>query len=174
MYGYADAHAIGSPLLENDPVALSGTMSTATIFNGTTLDNSQFAYAGGDVTKTALDAEINGAGNTVSTSIQPVFITQKDINFAPTKGISNKIFSHIGYTCADVDSCYSPYFGIGFEVEFGQGQGNHCDDECDNNNNDCNNNCNDDCEDDQNCNDCVKCALSQWGIWAKFGVAFSS
>ncbi len=174
VYGYADAHAIGSPLLENDPVALSGTMSTATIFNGTTLDSSQFAYAGGDVTKTALDAEINGAGNTVSTSIQPVFITQKDINFAPTKGISNKIFSHIGYTCADVDSCYSPYFGIGFEVEFGQGQGNHCDDECDNNNNDCNNNCNDDCEDDQNCNDCVKCALSQWGIWAKFGVAFSS
>ena len=176
VYGFVDISQAGNTLQVGEPVALSATMSTATINNAPNtlnnggIDNPQFAYAGQAV-KVRLDTD-RTLLTPIQTSIQPVFITQKDINFAPTKGISNKIFSHLGYTCADIDSCYSPYFGIGFEAEFGQGHGNNCDNECEEEN-DCKNKCDNDCEEDQNCNDCVKCALSQWGIWAKFGVAFS-
>ncbi len=175
VFGFASA-ATGD-LLVNDPVALSATMNDATIFGAPNtntnggIDNPQFAFAGDADPRVALNATRAG-GDTIRTSIDPIFIRQEDINFAGTKGISNKIFSHIGYTCIDEDSCYSPFFGIGFEAEFGQGNGDDCDNDCDDDN-DCNNDCDDDCDNDPLCHDCVKCALSQWGVWAKFGVTFN-
>jgi hypothetical protein len=182
VYGFANAD--NAPVLIDEPVALSATMSQATILgapaftaNNANIDNPQFAYAGGSDPRVALNVSTTSS-TPIMTSIDPVFITQDDINFAGIKGISNKIFTHIGYTCMDEDSCYSPYFGIGFEAEFGQSCGNNdCDDDCnigDNNcNNDCDNDCDDDCDNGPKCHDCVKCALSQWGVWAKFGVAFN-
>jgi hypothetical protein len=169
VYGYVELTVPNADnLQQNDPVALSSTQSKATTFETSTIDNPQFAYAG-QVNRVRLDG-IRGVAAGIQTSINPIFIKQEDINFASTKGISNKIFSHVGYTCADVDRCYAPYFGLGFEAEFGQTCSNSCDDDCDNNDN-CKDDCNDDCNEPK-CHDCVKCALSQWGIWAKFGVSF--
>ena len=106
-------------------------------------------------------------GNEISTSIQPIFIKQSDINFAKTQGISNKVFSHIGYNW-ECD-CWSQFFGVGFEAEFGQHNGDKCDNDCDT---DCKTSCKDDCDDSLR-GDCVRCAISQWGIWVKGGVAFN-
>jgi len=177
VFGFASAAS--APLTANDPVALSATMSEATIFGATNtitntgIDNPQLAFAGAEGARVALNASRAVGAEAIRTSIDPIFIKQEDINFAGIKGISNKIFSHIGYSCIDTDSCYSPYFGVGFEAEFGRGHSNDCDDDCDNDCDNDKNNCDDDCDDEQKCHDCIKCALSQWGIWAKFGVSFN-
>ncbi len=65
----------------------------------------------------------------------------------------------------DVDSCYSPYFGIGFEAEFGRTRGDNCDNDCDNDCDNEKNKCDDDCDNDPLCHDCVNVRLAQWGIW---------
>jgi hypothetical protein len=129
------------------------------------VDNAQlasFGEPGG--TFAALEACSND-DVAINTSIQPIFIKQTDINFAKTQGISNKIFSHIGYNWEC--ECWNPFFGIGFEAEFAQHNKN---DNC--NNNECETSCNNDCDDGLQGN-CVRCGLSQWGIWVKGGVAFN-
>ncbi len=100
VYVFASGNQVGNDLRVGDPVALSATMSEATIFSATNdannnnIDHPQCAYAGQAV-KVALNNARVGGTNT-RTSIDPVFIKQEDINFAGTQGISNKIFSHIG------------------------------------------------------------------------------
>jgi len=175
VYGYVG----GTDGDVGNPVALSATMNNATINGGdnfgttasipvadgiqnSNIDNAQLATSGA----TALNVNREMGANQTHTSIQPVFITQDNINFARTKGISNKLFSHAGYTWINKND-WVPYLGVGFEVEWGT-TGNNCDD-CD----DCDNSC-DECGVD--CNEangnCLKCALTQWGIWTKVGVSF--
>ena len=82
--------------------------------------------------------------NQVYTSIDPIIITEKDLDIdgAQTKGLSNKIFTHLNYTF-NTCSTWTPFLGIGGEVEFGKNTGN-----------------------------CF-CSLSQWGIWIKGGLTFA-
>jgi len=209
VYGYmADNDGLAPVLFQGDPVALSATMSEATINEGKNLgaggttsaendfsdptsnlsqahlnlqiDNAQLAYAG-DVNEIPLD--INRTfGRQISTSIQPVFIAQEDINFSRMRTISNKLFSHLGYTCTEGEK-YTPYWGVGFEIEWAGGRSgdcDSCDDDCDT---DCNTGCDTGCSTgcDTDCDtgcdnslngECIRAGLSQWGIWAKFGLSF--
>ncbi len=200
VYGYMrDNDATVNPtLFQDNPIALSATMSEATINEGKNLgaggttatdfssptsnlsvahqnpniDNPQFAYAGNT---NSIPLDINRTfARAINTSIQPVFIKQEDINFTRMKTISNKIFSHLGYTCKEGEH-YTPYWGVGFEVEWATGNGdncNDCDESCDT---ECSTACNTDCEtgcDNSTNGTCVKSGLSQWGVWARFGVTF--
>ncbi len=175
-----DAFEFGCEAIGVDAHALSASNNNATIlggnnFPGGTLTPAQLLAGSGNpgidnpenaafgIADTQLVSCATGAD--ISTSIQPVFIKQTDINFAKTQGISNKIFSHIGYNWEC--ECWNPFFGIGFEAEFAQHNKN---DNC--NNNECETSCNNDCDDGLQGN-CVRCGLSQWGIWVKGGVAFN-
>jgi len=163
--------------------ALSATMSNATINNG-----ENFGPAGvtpGSVTESVdiknlgvdhpTPAAFNGNNlstqpapapfNAINTSIPPVFIAESDINFTRIKSLSNKLFTHFGYTWNG--HCNNPYVGIGFEVEFTQPNQILCDDEC----NPCGASCNDNCSALNG--DSVRCGLSQWGVWLKGGLAFN-
>ncbi len=181
------------------PIALSATMSKATINRGDNFGSAGVAPgstteavgtrnlqiddpadAGTVSTQHPLMASqtatfIDGEFGTVQTSINPVLIKQEDINFARTKGISHKIFSHMSYNWFDKECDWIPYVGIGFEAEFATHDSNGCDDDCNSCDTDCNTGCESDCDDD--CNDtvngdCIKCGLSQWGILIKGGVSF--
>ncbi len=84
-----------------------------------------------------------------------------DIDAARTRGISNKIFTDIGYTWWDHDDRVIPFLGIGAEIEFGK------------NTSCCSNGCSGTCCDfccKRRC--CLDAALSQWGLWLKGGISF--
>lgn len=190
MYGYMSA--ADAPLQANDPIPLSASMSAATINGGDNfgktgvtqmqiatgktnpkIDNPELATAG--INGIALNSERDGV-NQINTSIQPVFIKQEDINFARLKGISNKLFYGMTYTWLDRDECdWIPYAGTGFEIEWASNQNNNCDDPCDDKKScgkkdDCDTKCDDETK---TFGDCVKCAVSQWGVMARFGVSFN-
>ncbi len=173
-----DAHVFGFAAISNDdlpidinqPVTLGATESQATIHKGTNagqtdpnrnpgIDNPQFALAGNQAGTefVLLDADTTSDDQT-RTSIQSVFITGDDIDVcaAQTKGLSNKIFTHVSYhwECA----CWEPFFGAGAMGEFGSN------DKCRKKN--CDTNCNNDDK------DCRRCSLSQWGVWIKSGFVF--
>ncbi len=189
-----DAHVYGfmddddAPYVINDPIALSATMSKATICGGKNfgrfgvatgssaesdatknprIDNPEFAYAG--PSEKALDDNPDAVNNeNTRTSIQPILITEDDINFARTKGISHKIFSHLSYTWSDRDD-WLPYLGIGLEAEFGS-NGDNCKDSCDSG--ECSQKCKEECSTTRTTGNCSKCSLSQWGLWLKGGISF--
>jgi hypothetical protein len=165
-------------------VPLSATESEATIFAGTNdpitnastwntnlnIDNPQLAYNTSDA-----HLQINNDGwVNVNTSLEPVLLTENDLDIcsAKTKAYSNKIFTHLGYTWKEHE-CFTPYLGVGGEVEFGCRDKN-CDDNCHNGchtschtSSNCHNHCN---GDNTNCN---KFAFTQWGIWLKGGFSFN-
>jgi len=165
VYGFVSTNT--TTLAENDPVALSATMSKAVITHGDNfgqdgvavnsaeetagkknpnIDNPQLATAEG----VALNFEPSAAANSqINTSINPDVIDPSDIDLVGIKGSSWKLFGHINYNWSDRDE-WTPFFGIGGEVEWGSNK-----DDCDN-----------------KCNSCIKCSLSQWGIWAKGGITF--
>jgi len=179
-------------------VPLSATESEATINSGTNfvatsqvndasilaaqanpnIDNPQPAFAeiipGNQVT-----LRVTPAGNIdnpqINTSINPVFIQETDIDFVRIKGLTHKLFTQwsVYNPCAllEDDERWSPYFALGAEVEFAQHHDN-CNSICDDNN-DCSDDCSSDDCDNTIDGTCVRCALSQWGIWAKFGVAYN-
>jgi hypothetical protein len=163
-----DAQVYGFVAVTNAPVALSGTESLATIHQGTNIpaqgttpdtdattnigvDNAQFAQTSNGLSAAVIN---NIAGNQIRTSIQPVFITEDDLNVdgAETRGSSNKLFTHFSHTWVDRED-WIPYLGIGCEVEFGNTGGG------DNDNND-------------SCDHGISCALSKWAILIKGGVSF--
>jgi hypothetical protein len=199
---------IGSPA-----TPLSATESAATIFSGTNnypdglngqtwnqnpgIDNPQIAWDSADVVN-ALSTHMNDNNDQipsaiwpqVNTSLDPVLLTEADIDVcsARTRGISNKIFTHFGYIWKEHE-CWTPYLGIGGEVEFGSGgkcSNNNCHTPCattctsiNSCNNHCNTNCNNHCNTScHNCCDngnesCQKFAFSQWGVWVKGGFSFN-
>jgi hypothetical protein len=169
-----DARVYGQ-LSTNEFIALSASESVATICGGTnrssnadvantTVDNSQPALFQGN------PVELPFSSDPISTSIQPVFLSCDDIDFARTRSISNKVFAHVNYTWEC--ECLSPFFGLGGFAEFGS-------------NDSCSNSCNSDgCTSTQSSNACntdscsgnngstVKTSLTQWGVWLKGGLAF--
>src|SRR3990172_12878906 len=67
---------------------------------------------------------------TIKTSPNPIFITSDALNIcnAVTEGLSNKIFTHFSYSWKNTS--WTPYLGIGGEVEFGKNSDNSCDTDC--------------------------------------------
>jgi len=101
--------------------------------------------------------------NQTNTSIQPINIKESDLDLNGTKSSSNKFFAHVSYSWLECED-WTPYLGIGGEVEFGK-RG-------------CNNNspikppvpspCNTKC-----CGEPVECNTCFWGIWLKGGFTFN-
>jgi len=179
VFGF-DRTATGLTAVVNS-VPLSATQNSATITGGLNagqtnplinpkVDNPALAFAA--VSGDLLNSTRTGATVAqVNTSIQPIFIQQTDINYARNSGLSNKVFSNIGYNWIDREDIV-PFVGVGFEAEFGSSQGSDCgscETEC---GQDCDTGCDTGCDTNLNGN-CLRCSLSQWGIWIKGGVAFN-
>lgn len=169
VFGY-ESNVLGSQdLLINQPIALSATQSGATIHAGLNfpatgavtpieietgrrnpnIDNPLPASAATPLTAQPGTAP---AVDRINTSIQPTFITIGSLSTQTgrTKGLSNKIFTHIGYAWM-ASSCWEPYVGIGGEAEFGHQSK----------------------PDGFDKDGCMGCAISQWGLWFKGGVTFN-
>ena len=143
-------------------------VNTATVAgDGTTnasVENALLAYAG----TTAPGTRVNVPGTVIQTSssFPSVFLTAADIDLCRgTRGLSHKLYTNFSYQWLDSD-CWIPFLGVGAFGEWGSSDGN------------CNTNCNSTCDTTTNCNtncntSCAKCSLSQWGVWAKFGVSFN-
>jgi len=194
MYGFTVANGIP----QSPGIALSASQSQATLCHGTNnypLGITEF-IAGNYVTTdwfrnpgvdnrnlawTATAAELytfppDGAPQQVYTSKEPIFLSFCDIDCesAQSRGLSHKIFGSIDHTWRDRERAI-PYFGIGFEVEFAYHTFDEGCDQCcyphltEYSCGNCYYPC-DRCCEDACC--CQWCALSQWGIWAKGGIAF--
>jgi hypothetical protein len=166
VYGFSQGSQAAIPLSGTDNGAdiFGGNSTFANIGTaGTTandgVDNKQraFVQGGSEIQST------NVAATTafVNTSIQPIFITQSDIDNsrcdAGQKGLSNKVWGHLAYTW-DRDG-WVPFLGLGASAEFGKSDRN------------CNDDCNTDCS--TSCSDCINTAVSQWGVWVKTGFSFN-
>ncbi len=171
MFGFASAATNGLTL--GQAIPLSATESKATIHGGTeaavgvplTCDAHNNALVDAAVpafasttagTGTALNVCATSA-TAIDTSIQPIFLATKDINFAGTRSISNSVWTNLSYNFEGGDR-WKPFLGVGALAEFGQND-SCCNDDC--------GDCNDDCGDD-----CVSCCPSYWGVWVKGGVSF--
>lgn len=133
------------------------------------------------------DVGVSTTFGQIYTSREPVLLSFCDIDFngALTKGLTHKVFFHFDYTWKDREN-WIPYVGFGGEVEFAHRP--NCDDCCERGSNPCSqcyNSCGTSCN--TLCNPCgwpydvccctnacccQYCAVSQWGIWVKGGVAF--
>ena len=169
--GYAlkgDSFVFGFPQALDSSVSTTGvqlaaSQSKATIFEGTNnwpngIDGITWNQNPGIDTPKGLASNADGlelvtykmlspiGWNQVYTSTDPVVITANDLNIsgAETKGMSNKIFTHLNYTF-NTCSGWIPYLGFGGEVEFGRNSHAMC----------------------------RYCSLSQWGIWIKGGLTFA-
>lgn len=173
----------------NTPVALSATQSAATIHSGTNIatgglaanqnsviDNRQWAVAG--TASPVADALLLNApaGSQTGTSRDPILLTPADIDYesARTQGLSNKVFTHFSYAWLDNED-WTPYIGVGAEIEFAQ-QNNDCDKQfC--NTSACASNCTGVTCASLGCSacdsDCMRCGVSQWGVWIKGGISFN-
>ena len=178
MFGFAGA-ADGS-LAEDEAQALSATQNEATIHGGTNattvdatltsvtrqnggVDNSQFAIGGNASGNDArlihtpiAQGGFNVDSDQIKTSIQPIFIERADVALQETRGQSHKIFTHFSYNW-ERDN-WAPFIGVGGSAEFGKTES--CKDQTVN------------CDPDT-CGNCIDCALSQWSVWLKGGVAFN-
>ena len=87
---------------------------------------------------------------------------ENNLDLTGTKGLSNKIFTHLSYSWLECED-WTPYFGFGGEVEFGSNSSADCgpivpiiQEPC-----------------TKCCDDCETCSLSQWGVWVKGGFTFN-
>jgi hypothetical protein len=162
MFGFIAANAV-SVLPVNTPIALSATQSQATIHAGlngvntvnANIDNPQLAT--GDTNNVQLKNNVGiliATPNTqINTSIEPVLLTINDVNpcDSRTSGMTSKVFSHLHYSWLHRTD-WVPSLGIGGQAEFSH-----------QNSGDCN---------DSTKNECPRCAVSNWALWVKFGIAF--
>jgi hypothetical protein len=160
-------------------------------------DNSTLAVISGNPPSPQVQILPSNASNLprIYTSLEPVIIQESDFDLIGTRGISNKLFTHFNYAWPEMkDSKWTPYVGIGAEVEFGSGN-KGCNTDC---NNSCTTTCNTGCT--TSCNPCVttcptnpyntntpaidnpcsalrpcctNVALSQWGVWFKIGTSYN-
>jgi len=167
MFGYAD-DIVETPAA-GTPQALSATESKADIHSGTNnqpldfsntdnnvaIDNTSLANlcAAGPIAVALLNQPDTTAGHNIQTSYEPLFITYEQLDLVGPRQMSHKLFAHFSFIC-DRDS-WHPYLGIGGFVEMGR-------------NRDCGSYS--DCP--YNMVSRVDCALSQWAVWFKTGVAF--
>jgi hypothetical protein len=145
------------PVPDNTPVALSATESTATIHAGGTIDNDHFAAATFDTGNTILNDSTTFApiAQQAHTSLQPVIISedQLDLRHAQTRGLANKLFINVSYSWFNYpNESYVPYIGGGLEIGYG--------------------NKNVPQRDVMANFGCMRCALSQWGVWLRGGFLY--
>lgn len=183
-----DAHVYGFTLAGTDPVtpglpyALAVSESQASLICPVVTNNQNASVNNPELAgSTALETNplfdlSTPPQNQTRLSIQPVFLTLKDVNLNQRSRImTNKLFTHFQYKWDR--ECWSPFLGLGGEVEFGNSNGEECRTKCNvgsvNPSTACTttpvastNNCK------KSCNDCTRIGASQWGIWLKTGVAF--
>ncbi len=201
-FGFTQQEVNGQETLIEPGTPLSATESKATIFKGTNgaptgltvdenflnwyqnpgIDNPELAAKTGptDLLYTAIN-------NSVKTSNDPILINDSILDFkgAQTKGISHKVFFHFSHFWKD-GRTWAPFIGVGAEAEFGQhdgkDRGDMCSSKCistsmatkvNQNAPSCVKSCDTMCSKSKNTSCCTRCALSQWGVWLKGGVAFS-
>lgn len=198
-----DAHVYGFFSDEGTPVpvALAATQSTATINAGTNfpgvaceftdatnsvatgayllatanpnIDNPQFAFSDG----AELFADL-ALTTPTRTSIQPITLTDADVNIVTNRNITHKVFAHFNYTWNDREECdWIPFIGVGASAEFAS-KGGDCSSDCDTicdaatatvtGTTNCATNCNS--SDKGNCTRCS--SLNQWSVWIKGGFAY--
>lgn len=120
------------------------------------------------------------------TSVPPVFLSEASLDLSGTKGITHKIFANVSYAWTECED-WTPFLGIGGEVEFAQSDCNdNCGTSCGTNSccpttsttttttstSCCTTSCDTSCGSNSN-SCCQRCALSQWGVWVKGGIAFN-
>lgn len=162
IYGYTAGGAA---------VPLSATESLSTIHAGTNTPvgttyaaNPQAYNVGVDFpqfAQTTGNAELYGPdGGTVQTrtSNPPVILSDSDIDYhGVPRALTNRVFGNINYTWTGCDD-WMPFLGIGASGEFANGCGK---------NGSCGTGTVASCDNGSN-----GCAISQWAIWLKTGVAY--
>ena len=109
------------------------------------------------------------AGNVPTRSSNPVtFLEESDVDLRGSQAISHKIFAHFSHQWTN-NRCYTPFIGFGMEVEFARN--NSCSSSCATPSTPCQ-----PIECELFCpikaqRSCQQCALSQWGVWVKMGIA---
>lgn len=172
-----DACVMGFENAAGFPVVnLAATESQATIHAGTnfaaagTTDAAVITAGRANPNIDTATLAVSSNGNVVNinpsasvqtrSSLTPVYITLDDVDIKGTRGISNKLFTNLNYTWLERED-WTPYLGLGAEVEFGSNDAECASSNCNSDN---------DCDD---CHNCQECALSQWGVWLKGGIAFN-
>lgn len=173
MYGFEGSSATNNPGA-TPAIPLSASQSSANICSCLSTAATGAGTGNGNVTNNNIDQSqvaqgpnsrnmrpsVSNITETVSTSVQPVFIKSTDIDYgARTRGISHKVFGHVGYTWDR--ECWIPYLGVGGFGEFGRSE-SRCDSTTTTTTTSTN-----------SCGSCIDCALSQWGVWVKLGVSFN-
>jgi len=176
VYGYAAAKANAGEATNKFPfgVPLSASQSDATIYSGTNgytslnvrkgtvplypaqnpgIDNPQLA-ANPDTLNQRINDNPNfpetGLSAQVKTSINPIFITEDDLDIDGngTQALSHKLFATMTHSWTVDKKPYDPYISLGIEGEFHKVFLN------------------------PSCSSCNYCGASQWGLWMKGGIAF--
>jgi len=169
---------------------LSATQSLADIHNGKNyppqsdlpienprVDNPQAAFADTTALSSISTSKIN-------TSIQPILLERSNLNLgdSPT-AMTHKIFAHISYAPLERETYWTPFIGIGGQVEFAKNRCKTCHGKCNNGYcapiyKPCDCSCNNEETCCYACDDCcdLSCdkrgGVSQWGIWLKCGLHF--
>src|SRR5579885_1569747 len=160
-----DAFVYGFDRVTGDTVPLAATESCATIHHGTNqvnfltfdynqantnIDNPEFAILlNGRSTITVSDPFTN---NQTITSIQPIFLSEADVDLQGTRIISNKIFTHFNYSWLNRET-WVPFLGIGASVEVAHHKQDQVSENC--------------------CPSCRSTHASQGAIWIKGGAAWN-
>jgi hypothetical protein len=149
VYGFGEGGAQGLSATEHCATIHQGTNRVALDFSATDVNS--------NVDNPGLTNLLSGGLFQINQSFQPILLDCNDIDIVGTRGISNKVFTHVSHT-RDYDT-WRLHYGIGASAEFG------LTDDC----------CNDDlnCDDDTACDSCINCAVSQWSVWGKVGIDFN-
>src|SRR5579885_2021801 len=161
-----DAFVYGFNSNTDIPIPLAATESCATIHHGTNqanfssptyrqananIDNPEFAvFDTGGVVTTLIDL-VSGERQT-KTSIQPIFLSEADVDLQGTRIISNKIFTHLNYSWLNREQ-WIPFLGLGASIEVAHHKQTPVNAEC--------------------CNSCRSTHASQGAIWIKGGASWN-
>lgn len=145
-----DSQVFGFTLANDQPVALAATQSKATIYSGvnqfvdniTTRQNSLNIDNPEDSTN-AFDL-VSALPQRSSNPV--VCLTPQNLDLSGTKLQTHTLFAHVNYSWQECE-LYTPYLGIGFEIEYSSSS----------------------CNGGKNC---YLSASNQWGIWLKTGLFY--
>lgn len=194
-----DASTYGFIFDTPTPVRLAATESQATIHAGTNFPASgttdpvaiNVGQSNPNIDSPALATSSTNEVNIIPnvafvtnlqtrSSTAPVFLSDNDVDLVGTQGLSNKLFAHFNYVWQDRDN-WVPYLGVGGEVEWGMNGKGNCSSSTTTpstatttSTSSCNTSCSTSSNCSSNaCNPCVRCSVSQWGVWLKGGVSFN-
>jgi len=113
-------------------------------------------------------ADLVAATDQIKTSSEPIFLSCRSVDLTRTRGTSHALFSNVCWRCNERED-WHPYIGFGASVEFGNGACDTCYD-----NSTCGTSATSNCCSSNNCCPCcIDCAVAQWTVWLKGGLAFS-